>query len=168
MMFIRDKQIEKIDGGWFCYSQAQGKSQKEQLTERFQLKVTISRRDDWELAVRDADAAVKQPSEKRLEDIEPKLQFYTTKLGKWSTRPSITLNCLRRSRYRSTEGPIWSSHQGIDYQSRRSVARGWNIDVGYQWSFSARRENVRIQVGRRERAGFFDGHDASQTIGGEK
>ena len=57
------------------------KSQKEQLTERFQLKVTISRREDWELAVREADQAVKQTSETRLEEIDPKVQFYTSKTG---------------------------------------------------------------------------------------
>jgi hypothetical protein len=57
------------------------KSQKEQLTERFQLKVTISRREDWEMAVREADESLKQTSETRLEEIEPKVQFYTTKLG---------------------------------------------------------------------------------------
>jgi hypothetical protein len=57
------------------------KSQKEQLTERFQLKVTISRREDWETAVRDADESLKQTSETRLEEIEPKVQFYTSKLG---------------------------------------------------------------------------------------
>lgn len=55
------------------------KSQKEQLTERFQLKVTIGRREDWESAVREADNALKQTSEKRLENIEPKIQFYTDK-----------------------------------------------------------------------------------------
>jgi hypothetical protein len=60
---------------------AQTKSQKEQLTERFQLKVTISRREDWEMAVREADESLKQTSETRLEEIEPKVQFYTTKLG---------------------------------------------------------------------------------------
>jgi hypothetical protein len=59
---------------------AQTKSQKEQLTERFQLKVTISRREDWEMAVREADESLKQTSETRLEEIEPKVQFYTTKL----------------------------------------------------------------------------------------
>jgi hypothetical protein len=57
------------------------KSQKEQLTERFQLKVTISRREDWETAVRDADESLKQTSETRLEEIEPKIQFYTSKLA---------------------------------------------------------------------------------------
>ena len=55
------------------------KNQKEQLTERFQLKVTMSRREDWESAVKEADLALSQTSEKRLEDIEPKLQFYTSK-----------------------------------------------------------------------------------------
>ncbi|CAF0924621.1 unnamed protein product [Adineta steineri] len=59
---------------------AQTKSQKEQLTERFQLKVTIGRREDWELAVREADDSLKQTSETRLEEIDPKVQFYTTKL----------------------------------------------------------------------------------------
>jgi hypothetical protein len=59
---------------------AQTKSQKEQLTERFQLKVTIGRREDWEMAVREADEALKQTSEKRLQDIDPKVQFYTSKL----------------------------------------------------------------------------------------
>ncbi|CAF1347847.1 unnamed protein product [Adineta steineri] len=59
---------------------AQTKSQKEQLTERFQLKVTIGRREDWESAVREADAALKQTSETRLTEIEPKVQFYTNKL----------------------------------------------------------------------------------------
>ncbi|CAF0937841.1 unnamed protein product [Rotaria sordida] len=59
---------------------AQTKSQKEQLTERFQLKVTIGRREDWEMAVREADEALKQTSETRLEEIEPKIQFYTSKL----------------------------------------------------------------------------------------
>lgn len=57
------------------------KSQKEQLTERFQLKVTISRREDWELAVREADGALKQSSETRLQEIDPKVQFFTTKSG---------------------------------------------------------------------------------------
>lgn len=57
------------------------KSQKEQLTERFQLKVTIGRREDWEMAVREADESLKQTSEKRLENIEPKIQFYTNKLA---------------------------------------------------------------------------------------
>ncbi|UJR37681.1 hypothetical protein I4U23_030376 [Adineta vaga] len=60
---------------------AQTKSQKEQLTERFQLKVTIGRREDWESAVREADDAIKQTSEKRLENIEPKIHFYTKKIG---------------------------------------------------------------------------------------
>jgi len=55
------------------------KSQKEQLTERFQLKVTMGRREDWESAVREADDALKLTSEKRLENIEPKIQFYTDK-----------------------------------------------------------------------------------------
>ncbi|CAF5029289.1 unnamed protein product, partial [Rotaria socialis] len=59
---------------------AQTKSQKEQLTERFQLKVTIGRREDWEMAVREADETIKQTSETRLEGIEPKLQFYTSKI----------------------------------------------------------------------------------------
>lgn len=62
--------------------QAQTKSQKEQLTERFQLKVTIGRREDWEMAVREADGSIKQSSETRLEEIEPKIQFYTSKLSK--------------------------------------------------------------------------------------
>ena len=66
----------------FSLTQALTKSQKEQLTERFQLKVTIGRREDWEMAVREADAASKQSSETRLEQIDPKVQFYTTKLGK--------------------------------------------------------------------------------------
>jgi len=60
---------------------AQTKSQKEQLTERFQLKVTISRREDWEMAVREADESLKQTSETRLEEIDPKVQFYTTKIA---------------------------------------------------------------------------------------
>ncbi|CAF1261535.1 unnamed protein product [Rotaria sp. Silwood1] len=59
---------------------AQTKSQKEQLTERFQLKVTIGRREDWEMAVREADEAIKQTNEKRLEEIEPKVHFYTKRL----------------------------------------------------------------------------------------
>jgi hypothetical protein len=59
---------------------AQTKSQKEQLTERFQLKVTIGRREDWEMAVREADDALKQTSETRLQEIDPKVQFYTNKL----------------------------------------------------------------------------------------
>ena len=63
------------------FLQAQTKSQKEQLTERFQLKVTIGRREDWEMAVREADDALKQPSETRIRDTEPKVQFYTNKLG---------------------------------------------------------------------------------------
>jgi hypothetical protein len=58
------------------------KSQKEQLTERFQLKVTMSRREDWELAVREADEAVKQIASTRLKGIEPKLEFYMAKLGR--------------------------------------------------------------------------------------
>jgi len=45
------------------------------------LKVTIGRREDWEMAVREADEALKQTSETRLEEIEPKVQFYTVKLG---------------------------------------------------------------------------------------
>ncbi len=57
------------------------KPQKQQLTERFQLKVTISRREDWEQAVREADESLKHISETRLEEIEPKVQFYTTKIG---------------------------------------------------------------------------------------
>lgn len=56
---------------------AQTKGQKEQLTERFQLKITISRRDDWEMAVREADEAIKETNEKRLQDIQPKVEFYT-------------------------------------------------------------------------------------------
>jgi len=59
---------------------AQTKSQKEQLTERFQLKVTIGRREDWEMAVREADEALKQTSEIRLQEIDPKVQFYTNKV----------------------------------------------------------------------------------------
>jgi hypothetical protein len=46
------------------------------------LKVTIGRREDWEMAVREADDSLKQTSEKRLQGIEPKVQFYTQKLGK--------------------------------------------------------------------------------------
>ncbi len=45
------------------------------------MKVTIGRREDWEMAVREADEALKQTSETRLEEIEPKVQFYTVKLG---------------------------------------------------------------------------------------
>jgi hypothetical protein len=45
------------------------------------LKVTIGRREDWEMAVREADDSIKQTSETRLEEIEPKVQFYTKKLG---------------------------------------------------------------------------------------
>jgi hypothetical protein len=71
------------------------KSQKEQLTERFQLKVTIGRREDWEMAVREADEALKQTSEKRLQDIDPKVQFYTNKLvsskGQPGRRPKATI-----------------------------------------------------------------------------
>jgi hypothetical protein len=33
------------------------------------------------MAVRDADDSLKQTSETRLEEIEPKVQFYTTKLS---------------------------------------------------------------------------------------
>ncbi|CAF1370201.1 unnamed protein product [Rotaria magnacalcarata] len=72
---------------------AQMKSQKEQLTERFQLKVTIGRREDWETAVREADDAIKQTSEKRLQNIESKVQFYskkhTTPKGQPGRRPKI-------------------------------------------------------------------------------
>ena len=46
--------------------------------------MTIGRREDWELAVREADEALKNVSDKRLQDIDPKLQFYTAKLGKSS------------------------------------------------------------------------------------
>ena len=63
------------------------KSQKEQLTERFQLKVTIGRREDWEMAVREADESLKQTSEKRLEDIEPKIVYYTNKLAPSKGQP---------------------------------------------------------------------------------
>ena len=71
------------------------KSQKEQLTERFQLKVTIGRREDWEMAVRQADEANKQTSENRLQDIEPKIQFYTNKVvsskGQPGRRPKASV-----------------------------------------------------------------------------
>jgi hypothetical protein len=74
---------------------AQTKSQKEQLTERFQLKVTIGRREDWEMAVREADEALKQTSETRLQEIEPKVQFYTNKLvipkGQPGRRPKTSI-----------------------------------------------------------------------------
>ncbi|CAM4802181.1 unnamed protein product [Rotaria magnacalcarata] len=66
---------------------AQTKSQKEQLTERFQLKVTIGRREDWEMAVREADETIKQTSETRLEEIEPKVQFYTSKITTSKAQP---------------------------------------------------------------------------------
>ena len=66
---------------------AQTKSQKEQLTERFQLKVTIGRREDWEKAVREADDALKQTSEKRLQEIDPKIRFYTKKLAPSKGQP---------------------------------------------------------------------------------
>lgn len=69
---------------------AQTKSQKEQLMERFQLKVTISRREDWEMAVRQADESIKQTSETRLEDIEPKVQFYTAKFSTISSFTNIS------------------------------------------------------------------------------
>ncbi|CAF2533376.1 unnamed protein product [Rotaria sp. Silwood2] len=73
---------------------AQTKSQKEQLTERFQLKVTIGRREDWEMAVREADEAIKQTNEKRLEEIEPKIHFYTkrraTPKGQPGRRPKTS------------------------------------------------------------------------------
>ena len=67
------------------------KSQKEQLMERFQLKVTISRRDDWEMAVREADESLKQTSETRLENIEPKVLFYTKKFRMF---PSLTTHSI--------------------------------------------------------------------------
>jgi hypothetical protein len=74
---------------------AQTKSQKEQLTERFQLKVTIGRREDWEQAVRQADEALKETNETRLEGIEPKLQFYTNKFvtskGQPGRRPKTSI-----------------------------------------------------------------------------
>lgn len=46
------------------------------------MKVTIGRREDWESAVREADDALKQNSDKRLGDIESKVNFYTKKHGK--------------------------------------------------------------------------------------
>lgn len=58
------------------------KSHKEQLIERFQLKITMNRRDDWELAVKEADQALSETSDKRLEQIDPKIEFYTAKLKK--------------------------------------------------------------------------------------
>ncbi|CAF0744716.1 unnamed protein product [Rotaria sordida] len=74
---------------------AQTKSQKEQLTERFQLKVTIGRREDWEMAVREADEAIKQTNEKRLQEIEPKVHFYTKRLvtpkGQPGRRPKTSI-----------------------------------------------------------------------------
>ncbi|CAF0917537.1 unnamed protein product [Didymodactylos carnosus] len=61
--------------------QAQTKSMKEQLTERFQLKITIGRRDDWEMAVSEANDALNQSAEQRLQEMEPKFDFYTQKIG---------------------------------------------------------------------------------------
>ena len=66
---------------------AVAKHQKEHLTERFQLKVTIGRREDWETAVREADEALKQSSEKRLEDIDPKIRAYTNKRNSAKGQP---------------------------------------------------------------------------------
>lgn len=73
---------------------AQTKSQKEQLMERFQLKVTISRREDWEMAVREADESIKQTSETRLEGIEPKVQFYTAKFSRIRSSTKISFSSL--------------------------------------------------------------------------
>lgn len=87
---------------------AQTKSQKEQLMERFQLKVTMSRRDDWEMAVREADDSLKQSSETRLENIEPKVQFYT---AKFSMFPSVQSSLIFS--FRSFQRSIWSQIQSI-------------------------------------------------------
>ncbi len=47
--------------------QAMTKSAKEKLAERFQLKVALSRRENWELAVKEADLAMKKSiSERKL------------------------------------------------------------------------------------------------------
>jgi hypothetical protein len=47
--------------------QAMTKSAKEKLAERFQLKVALSRRENWELAVKEADSAMKKSiSERKL------------------------------------------------------------------------------------------------------
>jgi hypothetical protein len=77
------------------------KPQKQQLTERFQLKVTISRREDWEQAVREADESLKHISETRLEEIEPKVQFYTTKIvppkGQPGRKPKASITKVEES-----------------------------------------------------------------------
>ena len=85
--------VDKVTFLWFnCSSyevilfhdvnQAQTKSQKEQLTERFQLKVTIGRREDWESAVREADGALKKLGDARVREIESKIESYTKRSGK--------------------------------------------------------------------------------------
>ena len=98
-------------------TQAVTKSQKEQLTERFQLKVTIGRREDWEMAVREADAASKQTSETRLEEIDPKVQFYTSKLG-----TSINARLVHRRYERGFSFPVTPKGQS-GRRSKASVAK---------------------------------------------
>jgi hypothetical protein len=99
------------------FLQAPTKSQKEQLTERFQLKVTIGRREDWETAVREADEANKLTNETRVQEIEPKVQFYTTKLG----MKLIDLVFLIFFFFSCSKRSTWSSSQNIHYESRRTI-----------------------------------------------
>ncbi|CAF1180523.1 unnamed protein product, partial [Didymodactylos carnosus] len=70
--------------------QAQTKSMKEQLTERFQLKITIGRRDDWEMAVSEANEALNQSPAQRLQEMEPKFDFYTQKIGPKGNKRKLT------------------------------------------------------------------------------
>ncbi|CAF1185720.1 unnamed protein product [Adineta ricciae] len=102
-----------------CVDKAQTKSQKEQLTERFQLKVTIGRREDWESAVREADDAIKQTSEKRLENIEPKIQFYTNKMG---TPKGQTGRRPKTSNTKLEEPPVLSVTSTMDPMDRSLLA----------------------------------------------
>ncbi|CAF0804073.1 unnamed protein product [Adineta ricciae] len=97
------------------------KSQKEQLTERFQLKVTIGRREDWELAVREADQAVKQTSETRLEEIDPKVQFYTSKTG-GSKGQSGRKSKVSAAKHDESSGPPSVPSSSVDASDRSLLA----------------------------------------------
>lgn len=90
------------------------KSQKEQLTERFQLKVTIGRREDWETAVKEADGALKLSNEGRLQEIEPKIEFYTKKIG--SSRP-FEENRKFRFAFSDAQRRIRPSSESVGQQS---------------------------------------------------
>ncbi|CAF3025035.1 unnamed protein product [Rotaria sp. Silwood2] len=100
---------------------AQTKSQKEQLTERFQLKVTIGRREDWEMAVREADEALKQTSETRLEEIEPKIQFYTSKLTTPKGQPGRKPKALMTKSEDASE-PLSAPTSSLDPSERSLLA----------------------------------------------